>query len=761
MEEQKDSPPKYSPECFHDLMELLTTEIICPLCQQTQIVPNFVTISGGTILHKSCAALFFSTKPSPTKDFNNNPLKHHSFDLNTYINALFKLQLKHTTTYDEDIQNLSPEDVSNPSAIIILITEIPKLALLLPQQVLIECIIKSFGTKPSVFHKLNQPVFANVIKGFTKEQIMKIPLTFILENPIVATLLDPVIASHYISECFFYALNESNDAFVCQIYNSSLCPSIHPDHFLIACQKCPNLAILLLQNYPILNIFQLDEYEKTALQIAHQYAHFDLITHLLPHFISNTEVLNHINVFGDSVLTIALTHPNFSHDLTYNLIANTSNLNVHPTTYDEHTVFSWALEFKHHDIVKLFIKNYYNDNIFLALSHLHPSYILPSIRIILENDYQLSTPAFNWIMEKLIFDKNINLIRVLINNPKFDPNFPYCTFTAFFGLNSDFNPDEDEKKIPEYAAIHHEPIGIVHKRIIDIDQTNFPITLLQFAVMKHAALLVSELMRNKCTNPNIMYNYLPPLTLCCTYYKKVTFKNLIYDSRIDPNVTTELGMTPLMYAVLRENYDAIQLLLTHPHIQPHMQNVNGRTASKLAAYRNLRSIFSHNMYCDHNLTENWKDKFIQQFSNLALHSVLDHRSVVQFLHLVEHPKFNPKLIGYPSLPISINVFDFSDSCDFRDNYLKYISNILASHHVHVKKGSAINHILEVAKKTFDHILIRERIEKRLSRHFGTQQQNNKCTKFNVCKKETCQYSHPLCKHGWPVSQPCCKKYHWD
>ena len=115
-----------------NILSVIESSTTCLICNAFKLHPDFVTICGGTILHRSCANNFFKSKP--TKNLYNQPLTHKTLDPCIAVNKLFLFGLTYTTMYDEEIKQLTRDEniTSNTDAIIKLIIDIPKLLQLIP-----------------------------------------------------------------------------------------------------------------------------------------------------------------------------------------------------------------------------------------------------------------------------------------------------------------------------------------------------------------------------------------------------------------------------------------------------------------------------------------------------------------------------------------------------------------------------------------------------------------------------------------------------
>jgi ankyrin repeat protein len=706
----------------NELITLIKNGTQCIICNNIQIVPNFVTISGGNIVHYSCANAWLKT--NPTKNLYNNPLKHNTFDLNILSNNLYKYGLKYTTIFDEDIKKITEDDLlfSSSSDIIKLIIEIPKLGDLIPQHLFRICLWNCLNDS-TIIGKLAQ--FFDIMGVGNEEEIYKIPIDILFNYREIANLFDSELVKKHINNSFEDTLFTYNDDLICSIYNSDFCPHNVRSYFIIACETCPNFAIRLLQDYTFneMDLYSTDYIDNTAFILACKYNYNNLLNHLLLKFGSNMEIINYINKNNESALTVAFTKNHV--ECVKTLITNSFSLDINHINLYGDTLFSWAIITNNLDIISLVIQNYYNNNTSIALSKVfqYVRNIPKTIHNFLLNypNAKFSLTFYNNVVSWTVYNKYIEILLILIKHQLFDPNFPYCNN---FLENTDIHPNQ------------------------------FPITLLQYAIITNDNVVFDKLLSNKKLNPNLTYNYLPSLIIACEYNKINMFSLLISDTRIDPNITNENGNTALMYFIKQNNNNMILLLLRHKLINPYIKNINQETASQIAVKNNCTSIFEHSLKWDF---EN-RQLFIQAHSELALTSILDHKSYQLFDKLINNYNFNPKKIGYPyNIPVSINTFNFTNINNLNKNDHKIIYRLLFSPYIIVELGIAIHCIKKWAKQ-FNYSVL-DMINKRLSPYYGTKQKKEHCNYFNNCRKKKCLLTHSLCSHSLPVSLPCCEKYH--
>ena len=768
-----------------DLIQIIRNAATCSICASIQIPPKFVTICGGHIMHASCAQTWFATKP--TKDLYNQPLKHRECDPAPISNDLFEMGLKCTNMYDEELKELvsdinsskfilqhprlkttfSPNLIRecvltclahDPSTIestlceyydvlkgttkeqtskipIMILLEHPKLINLfdldmkhieaklyltlqrgsntkasslvlknpelktkLSPNLICECVLTCLTHDPSIVIDVLDE-YQDALIYATKEQISKIPINIIVDNPQLVSLFDLRHIKKHIEDSFLCALNRHHDDnTACEIYTTLLLDSpfvVNDLYFLTACKHHPNLAIQLAQN-PHTNIFCLSENGNTALMLASSYKHYVLVNHLLEHFAHNTRMLNHINTLKHSALTQSVNSGNI--DAIKLLISNTFNLDIHYTDHQNHTVLSWATLYKHWDIVDLITQNYCRCDESKTLDTLCSYTKAPKIHDAIHNFIQrypnikFRPYIYNKLMHFAVIDNITPLLEFLMKNRMFDPNYPYI------------------------IAPNHEGQ-----------------TLLQYAIRMGLKSLFDQMLSNKRTNPNLAYDYEPPLTLA--YDNPSMFTKLVRDTRIDLNIVSpKYNKTAFMMVVVSQKFEQMCELLDQPNLDPTIRNADGFTASQIAAQSGCKSIYEY----FRGPLQRW---FIKTHGELALSSVLDHRSFKNFKELMNHPEFVVRL-GYP-LPAQCDMFNFQ---------VESIFDLLMSPHVIVKEGPMV----DLIRKTG---MFPELLKKRLSRHFGMHQKHQECRKYNGCGNRKCAFTHPLCKHGFPISRAGCAEYH--
>ena len=137
---------KLDPTNTDEILRLIENTTTCIICNNIQVVPKFMFVCGGIIVHELCARRWLNT--NPINDLFGKRLKHKEYSRCDLANNVYQFALEHTTIYDEKIQELTRDDIHfSPDRLITIIPllEFPRAIRLLNNDIIRKFAIDCFA----------------------------------------------------------------------------------------------------------------------------------------------------------------------------------------------------------------------------------------------------------------------------------------------------------------------------------------------------------------------------------------------------------------------------------------------------------------------------------------------------------------------------------------------------------------------------------------------------------------------------------------